>query len=221
MIKKILCSFSLWCFLSLLPQNVLGAEAAIIQDEDGYTNVRKEASTKSAIIYKLLDNEVFTAFYATKGTQWIEVSYRDKQGKMSSGYVHRSRVLHLSELKEYKGKDIELSYETRAFDAEGQRIGKNENGGVATINGLPVWGTDGGLPRRETTAVNLTFKGKTITVDKSKFANLYEVNKDYTVYVKGDHYFIKQVHSDGAGGYQSVWVISQKGLQQLWIAAGE
>ena len=217
MVMRFLLSFQLLCMVFILP--VASTGPAIIQDKDGYTNVRKEPSTKAKVIHKLMDKEVFFAYPPVKENGWVEVCYQNKQGELSSGYVHGSRILLLSQMKAYKGKDVSLSYETRAFDAKNHRIGKNKNGGVGTIDGRRVWGTDGGLPRRETTGVKISLKGRAVTVDKNKYVNLYEVSKDYTVYQKDGYYFIEQLNSDGAGGYQLVWVLNEKGLQQVWVAA--
>ncbi len=196
------------------------AQAAVIQDKDGYTNVRKEKSTKSEIVHKLVDNEVFFAVLDTD-SNWVSVSFKNKQGKLSNGYMHRSRILPLSRMKEYKGKDFKMSIITRPFDAKAHVIHKNKEGMVDLIDGRPVWGTDGGLPNRETTKVKFSLKGRAIAIGKNKYANLFQMNDNYTVYRLGDHYFIEQTNSDGAGTYLSVWVLNEKGLQQLWVSALE
>lgn len=62
---------------------------ATINDPDGYTNVRKAASSSSAIVSRIYDGEIF---YTTKTTgSWYKVYY-SKGGKLI-GYIHKSRVV--------------------------------------------------------------------------------------------------------------------------------
>lgn len=61
---------------------------AVINDPDGYTNVRKGQSTNTTIVMRILEGE---EFFVQKGkTNWWPV-YLDKKGPMK-GYIHNSRV---------------------------------------------------------------------------------------------------------------------------------
>lgn len=59
-----------------------------INDPDGYTNIRKEANTKSQIIGKILKNDYF--FYEDYNSNWCKVSTQDNK----KGFVHKSRIIH-------------------------------------------------------------------------------------------------------------------------------
>ncbi|OEK08569.1 hypothetical protein A8C32_03720 [Flavivirga aquatica] len=60
---------------------------AIINDSDGYTNLRKEPNSKSEVVSKIIDKEYF--FYApVEGVEWSNV----KTLKKEEGYVHNSRI---------------------------------------------------------------------------------------------------------------------------------
>ena len=65
-------------------------QAAIIDDADGYTNVRAQQSTKSDIVTQIVDNEVFY-FDCVPGSNWVKV-YRTADADQCIGYMHNSRV---------------------------------------------------------------------------------------------------------------------------------
>lgn len=58
----------------------------VIQDPDGYTNLRKEGNTSSRILQKITLGESVTVF--ERSGEWVLV--KTKQG--ISGYVHKSRI---------------------------------------------------------------------------------------------------------------------------------
>ena len=60
---------------------------AVINDPDGYTNVRSGMSTKSEIIDRLYEGEHYEV-YPTSKTNW----WRVKTQNYVKGYVHKSRI---------------------------------------------------------------------------------------------------------------------------------
>ncbi len=66
----------------------------IINDPDGYVNLREKPAKNSRIIGKLVRNEVFY-YIQTNETDWWLV-YRDEGGKQI-GYIHKSRIRKYSE----------------------------------------------------------------------------------------------------------------------------
>ena len=65
----------------------------IINDADGYTNIRKEASTKSQIIGRILKNEYF--FYEEYNSRWCKITKQDN----TKGFIHKSRILKVNSEK--------------------------------------------------------------------------------------------------------------------------
>ena len=206
---------ALLTFLALIPQ-ITSAAPAIIKDKDGYTNVRKSASSKSAVVCKILDNEVFnTRSYDRKGN-WVAITFNNKTGKEILGYIHSSRVLPLSKIR-YKGKDITFKVTLQPFQKDQHKITRstpsnpNSPSLVTAIDNLHVWGTDGGLPTTETASIKISINGSQIPVNQSLYANLYQMHADPPMICRqGKTYFIVQSNSDGAGSYQSIWVVSKK-----------
>lgn len=68
----------------------------IIDDPDGYTNIRKSNSVKSEIIGKIVDGEVFT--YWETNDNWYIVQTESGM----RGYVHKSRIKPVEERDEQK-----------------------------------------------------------------------------------------------------------------------
>lgn len=60
---------------------------AIIQDPDGYTNVRNGMSTNALIIDKLFEGEHYEVFPSSDSNWWMVLT----QTKVK-GYVHKSRI---------------------------------------------------------------------------------------------------------------------------------
>lgn len=67
-------------------------QAAIINDPDGYTNVRAQPDGKAEVVAKIVDGERFF-FDEVPSSKWVKV-YRTADAKAESiGYMHSSRVM--------------------------------------------------------------------------------------------------------------------------------
>ncbi len=75
-------------------QDTSSYEKAVINDPDGYTNVREGKSVNYDVIAKIYENEVFYA-YPSNTSNWYPVI--TKNG--TKGYVHNSRISFLSNNK--------------------------------------------------------------------------------------------------------------------------
>lgn len=201
------------------------AQVAIINDKDGYTNVRKKPNSKSEIVYKLLENEMFQYETENEKSDWIKVYIRKnkfdineefKFSKSIEGYIHKTRLLTLSSLKM---EEILFSFKSinKEFKTNENIIDYSERGIVNKINGRHPYGIDGTLPTRETIKIEVYVDGVIMPIPKVLFENLYQSNNNVEI---GEHYgcyFAKQHNSDGAGGYQVYWAINHSGLQQRLI----
>lgn len=77
----------------------------VINDKDGFTNVREGPSTESKVIDKITANEYF--FYIPSSTSdWWQVSRKDDV-KAIIGFVHNSRILKYSSIKNEMKRKIE------------------------------------------------------------------------------------------------------------------
>ncbi len=85
------------------------SQIGIINDKDGFVNIRVDKSSKSEIIGKILKNEYFTFFEDNASNWWIIES---KTGLI--GYVHKSRISFIKKGYLQKGKlldkNVEISF---------------------------------------------------------------------------------------------------------------
>ncbi len=72
-------------------QDASSYKKAVINDPDGYTNVREGKSVNYNVIAKIYENEVFFA-YPSATSNWYQVI--TKNG--TKGYVHNSRISFLN-----------------------------------------------------------------------------------------------------------------------------
>ncbi len=201
-------------------------QVAIIQDKDGFTNVRKAPNTQSEIIFKILENKVFWYDYEENVDEgdWISIyipkndySFACSDQDYIVGFIHKSRLLPLSKMKPYNGLDFKFEYEVQPFDSTTRIIERNNNQWVSSIDGRPVWGTDGELPKSEIRTINVKVNNKQILINQAFYNNLFECNNKFNVTKNGDTYFVYQSNSDGAGYYELVWVITENGLKQRLV----
>ncbi|MCO4294070.1 hypothetical protein NF867_14480 [Solitalea sp. MAHUQ-68] len=221
---RILILFMLAC-LTLQAQ----CQVAIIQDNDGFTNVRSKPNANSEIVYKISVNEVF--WYNSEDddfqkSEWVEVyvlknkySFNSIQSETVNGFIHKSRLLPLDKLKIYKASDFNFEYVIQPFKTQNHIIDRDKSQWVSAIDGRHAWGTDGGLPRKEVIKINLTIQGKIIQVSSAFFCDIYECENSFNVYKNGETYFVYQHNSDGAGGYELVWVFTKDGLKQRLVGS--
>lgn len=210
--------------MSLMASSTLALDAgdlAIVQDSDGFTNIRKGASTKSKIIGKV-DDGGFVWIYTPEGKDWFEVAFFDAKGKEQSGFIHSSRVVSLENFTSverkvsknidvvvYSKEELRVRFAAEEFEKEAAKITytKTEDGTrfPSRIDGYEIWGTDGNLPKKQYEEIEITQGAKTYVLPKEAIGGLYEPNlsEDTKVFYdpKRRSIYITAFNSDGAGGY--------------------
>jgi hypothetical protein len=206
---------------------IAAAQVAIIQDKDGYTNVREKPNGQSQVIHKLHSNEVFWYDYeeGVDADEWVTIyipkhsySFSSTQQDYLQGFIHRSRLQPLDKFQTYKGTDIRFEYILEPFVLN-NRIVDRYNGAVVAISGRQVWGTDGSFPNTQVKGINVSVNGKKIEINNVLYSDIFECTNTFNVYKNGDTYFVYQWNSDGAGAYQVVWVFTKDGLHQRLVGS--
>ncbi|MFC6999826.1 SH3 domain-containing protein [Rufibacter roseus] len=206
---------------------VASAQVAIIQDKDGYTNVREKPNGQSNIIHRINNNEAFWYINDERKSdeEWVLVyipknpySLGSTQSDYIEGYIHTSRLKPLEKLQPYKGEDFSFKYLLEPF-ALNNRIVDRYNGAVTAIAGRPVWGTDGDFPKTQVKDLLVTIEGNKLDISKAFYCDLFECTNTFNVYKSGDCYVVYQWNSDGAGAYQVVWVFTKNGLKQRLVGS--
>ncbi|MDF1824698.1 MAG: hypothetical protein P1U68_08655 [Verrucomicrobiales bacterium] len=197
-------------------------EFCVVQDSDGYTNVREKADLASKVIARV-DHGQLVWIYLGGMTKWPEVIFMDKEGEERNGFIHASRLKALTDFEHFTGEvseekqtetiergDLNVEIVIGPFEQEGRTLTYQEyeegQRYLIEIDDLPYWGTDGGMPRDQYRKITVQKAGKTMTVPDSALKNLYNPglypgNTKVTVNPKDDAIYITSFNSDGAGGY--------------------
>jgi len=197
---------------------------AVINDKDGYVNVRKEKSVHSRVLKKLDNNTLIFVFVYDKAHDgnWIYVD--------NEGYIYNDRVKWIEELPKvakgvekknaihFSGKDIQVALSTEKFDKSKHsfKYHKEYRDIIEKIDGNPFWGTDGNIPKEAYKSIEVKIREKQVSIPQSAYSDLYEPNLytdlNFVYYDKdSDSYYIVATNSDGAGAYMVCWQI-EKGI---------
>ena len=205
-------------------QVIEGGAFAVINDKDGYVNVRKEKSVHSKVLKKLDNNTLIFVLEYDKAYygNWI---YADNEG-----YIYNDRVKWIEKLPKiakgitkgntivFEGKEIQVTLSTEKFDKSKHsfKYHKEYRDIIEKIDGKPFWGTDGNMPKREYKSIEVKIRGKQVSIPKSTYNDLYE-SYLYTEF-NSVHYdkdndilYIVALNGDGAGAYMVCWQI-EKGV---------
>lgn len=197
---------------------------AVINDKDGYVNVRKEKSVHSRVLKKLDNNTLIFVFVYDKAHDgnWIYVD--------NEGYIYNDRVKWIEELPKvakgvekknaihFSGKDIRVTLTSQKFDKSKHSFKYNKEypDAIEKIDGKPFWGTDGEMPREEYKSIEVKIRGKQVFIPQSAYSDLYQPNLytglNFVYYDKdSDILYIVANNGDGAGAYMVCWQI-EKGV---------
>ena len=205
-------------------QVIEGGAFAVINDKDGYVNVRKEKSVHSKVLKKLDNNTLIFVLEYDKAQEgnWI---YADNEG-----YIYNDRVKWIHNFPQiakgiakgntivFNRKEIQVVLSTEKFDKSKHsfKYHKEYRDVIEKIDGKLFWGTDGNMPKREYKSIEVKIRGKQVSIPQSAYNDLYE-SYLYTEF-NSVHYdkdndilYIVANNGDGAGAYMVCWQI-EKGV---------
>jgi hypothetical protein len=192
---------------------------AVIEDKDGFCNVRSEAKSGNNIIDKLQNGKVVYCF--DEESNWIKINYHNDT-KDRNGFIYTGRVKYVENYtsvpKVDEGEDeltlagnaIKINITIKTFDSSNKVIINKKYNVVEKINGKPYWGTDGGVPKTQYNAIIISIDGKKIEVPQLALADVFEPNLNSTFASYDDArkiLYIYATNGDGAGGYAVIWKI--------------
>jgi len=213
-------------FIFLLLISTAIAQVGLINDKDGYTNVRENPDIKSKVIYKIKDYELFLFYdYDTnESDNWIKVYIPKNKYALAyeglaglTGYIHKSRLLSLDNLEKFDGKNFRFKYHLRTFSVDNKIIDYIDGKWISRINGRPFYGTAGSIPNNEISSIEVRVGEKTIHVPEVLYQDLFELTNDFNIYKKDNIFYVQQWNSDGGGGYLLVWAIDKNSIRQRLI----
>lgn len=228
------CLFILWSNFSF-SQDYKGA-FAIINDPDGYTNVRNQSKK---IIDRITDFEIIAindfcspvenykcVDYGWKAKDsftrfgWGEKGY--DQAKEKSGLIHSSRIKYLSDLPQltktivdknkivFENQNIKFEIITGKFDATSYIVTEDK------IDDYPIWGYDGyclcDTNAVDIKSINYSFGEEKYSFPKKALIGYLAPNHEYMYVAKAadNIYYLIMSNGDGAGGYELVYTIKDK-----------
>lgn len=197
------------------------AQFGVINDSDGFVNVRSTPETTTNITDKLLNNFVVYAF-EPKGN-WINIDYK-KNDKERNGFIYKNRIKYISDFTSVplksnqngkvvlENEDVKVELVETDFIKENHKLTfyKNEGIQLTKIDGIQIFGTDGNLPKREYKSISILLDNNRIILPLTALQNVYEPtlfnSKAYYDKAKKTLY-ISSSNSDGAGGYEVIWIL--------------
>lgn len=219
-------------FTFIMSQAIFG-QFAIISDKDGFVNVRSTAEIGNNISDKLENGFVIYSF--EPNGDWINVDYK-KKGKESSGYIYKDRVKFITDFKKIVqksnlGEIIKLGDENIKIEISGTNFIRKKHkltfykntDQLDKIDDLPIFGTDGNIPKKEYKSINIEINNEKIRLPNIALKNLYEPNLLFAganYDEKNDILYIYSSNSDGAGSYEVIWVIEKKKFKERIEAYG-
>jgi hypothetical protein len=223
--------FTIW---GVLISTFLSGQFAIINDKDGFSNVRNSIKTGINIIDKL-PNGHFVYCLETKGN-WISIDYT-KNNKEFSGQIYKDKLKLISDFPEIKisnnennkailSKDsMKIIVSVKKFERSKYKLSffKENKDQLQYVNNKQYWGTDGEIPKTEYKSIEIYIGTKKILLPKIALENLFEINLDNTQvnYDKtNDILYIQSMNSDGAGNYEVIWKIARGIYKDRYVAYG-
>lgn len=211
-----------YIFLTL-SYNFCFSQFAIVNDTDGFVNVRSSPKIENNISDKL-DNGFIIYLFESQGN-WIKVDYK-KSGKDLHGYIYKDKIKYITDFKNIplksnlNGKAILIDENVKVEITETKfnktkhvlKFLKGNSGILETINNLRILGTDGEIPKREYKSIDLEIKNIKTEIPNNALQNLYEPtleNTEANYDEINDILYIQSSNSDGAGGYEVLWIIEK------------
>lgn len=216
--KKIFTSYL--CLLT----TVSFGQFAIVQDSDGYVNIRSSAAI-TATILDTLHNGRFVWYFGNDG-EWITIDYQ-KKGISKNGYIHKSRIIYLTAFDSipllktevnkiiFRDDGLQVILSFKKFNPAQHKLTYKKDGGasyISRINNKPIWGTDGNIPNTQYASVVIKKGNTSSQLPLSAIENLFEPSPEFHEcrYDKEkDILYLSTLNSDGAGSYALLWVIEK------------
>ena len=156
---------------------------AVINDKDGYVNVRKGKSAQSKVLKRLNNNTIVFVYNYDKATDgnWI---YTDEEGYIYNDrvkWIHKFPIIAKGIAKGntivFEGKEIQVVLTSGKFDKSKHsfKYFKDSSTGIEVIDDPALlYGNDGKMPTTEYRSIVINIHGKQVSLPKDAYSDLYE-----------------------------------------------
>jgi len=179
--KKLFLVFLLFCQFAFVRAQ---EEAfAVINDKDGYVNVREGKSAQSKVLKKLNNKTIVFVYNYDKATDgnWI---YTDEEGYIYNDrvkWIHKFPIIAKGIAKGntivFEGKEIQVILTSGKFDKSKHSFEyfKDSSTGIEVIDDPALlYGNDGKMPTTEYRSIVINIHGKQVSLPKDAYSDLYE-----------------------------------------------
>ena len=237
--------FSSTFVLNAQEENFFWSTASIINDKDGYTKLRELPDSKSKIVGKLENGNVFWVMSDPQNDMveaWYNTHYRRmpkgylRSETSAKGYIPLSKASPISGLTQLKkhtmfnhgltlhGDSLAVIFKVRPFNEAEHKVKWYSEGGVEKIDGGKPWGVVDSLPKMELISISIIktngSEHEEYNLPQSSLKNIYEPEstKGLGAYVglNGELLIIMN-NGDGAGGYTVCWTLVDMKLKKMGI----
>ena len=155
---------------------------AVINDKDGYVNVRTGKSAQSKVLKRLNNKTIVFVYNYDKTTDgnWIYTN--------EDGYIYNDRVKWIHKFPQiakgivkgstmvFEGKEIQVILTSGKFDKSKHSFEyfKDSPTGIEVIDDELPYGTDGKMPTTEYRTIVINIHGKQVSLPKDAYSDLYE-----------------------------------------------
>ena len=155
---------------------------AVINDKDGYVNVRKGKSAQSKVLKRLNNKTIVFVYNYDKATDgnWI---YTDEEGYIYNDrvkWIHKFPIIAKGIAKGntivFEGKEIQVVLTSGKFDKSKHSFEyfKDSPTGIEVIDDELPYGTDGKMPTTEYRSIEVNIHGKRVSLPKDAYSDLYQ-----------------------------------------------
>ena len=155
---------------------------AVINDKDGYVNVRKGKSAQSKVLKKLSNKTIVFVYNYDKATDgnWI---YTDEEEYIYNDrikWIHKFPIIAKGIAKGntivFEGREIQVVLTSGKFDESKHSFEyfKDSPTGIEVIDDALLYGTDGKMPTTEYRSIVINIRGKQVSLPKDAYSDLYE-----------------------------------------------
>ena len=156
---------------------------AVINDKDGYVNVREGKSAQSKVLKKLNNKTIVFVYNYDKATDgnWI---YTDEEGYIYNDrvkWIHKFPIIAKGIAKGntivFEGKEIQVVLTSGKFDKSKHSFEyfKDSSTGIEVIDDPALlYGNDGKMPTTEYRSIVINIHGKQVSLPKDAYSDLYE-----------------------------------------------
>lgn len=240
-------------FIILFILNIISATAmadfAIINDPDGYTNVRVNSKNNATIAFKINSGEVFYCLNdLNNGFYQIETNKYNFDN--STLFVHKSRVKFLSSFtalpilekrdKKYNdvypksldeqslrlaGSNYTIDLKVKPFNTKSHKLVYDKDSLLKSLDGFSkFWGSDNATPYSEYSLFSIKFNNKVINIPNNQIGDLFNPNLSDTQAFfdkQSQTLYLVAQNGDGAGVYHVVFIFKAEKYENRLVVLDE